>query len=265
MNRFLSRHLQFSPQTPEVVHPVDSLKVLSYNIHSAIGRDKKYRLDRIIHILKKERADIIALQEVDNRLKRSEFQHQSTLIASALGMNYHHCVISERDGGEWGVTTLSRLPVIQNRKHDLSYRQVKPTRGSLHTEIACHNGMRLHIFNVHLGLRTRERTYQRKRLLSQSMLLDDALRDPIIILGDFNDRPIPVVHRQLGRHFTDVTQSQYGRSHATFAWGPMRFRLDYIYISNDLNVLDTYVVKNRHTRVASDHLPVVSVIKLPLF
>jgi len=47
------------------------LRILTYNIHKAIGNDGKYSLDRIIEILKKSQADILCLQEVDYLVPRS--------------------------------------------------------------------------------------------------------------------------------------------------------------------------------------------------
>jgi endonuclease/exonuclease/phosphatase family metal-dependent hydrolase len=41
------------------------LRVASYNIHRAIGRDGRYEPGRILRVAQELNADIIALQEVD--------------------------------------------------------------------------------------------------------------------------------------------------------------------------------------------------------
>jgi endonuclease/exonuclease/phosphatase family metal-dependent hydrolase len=46
------------------------LKVLTYNIHRAIGVDRRFRPSRIVEILAHHDADIALLQEVDEGVPR---------------------------------------------------------------------------------------------------------------------------------------------------------------------------------------------------
>lgn len=239
-------------------------KIMTYNIHSGIGRDRRYRLDRIIEVIAGENPEVVALQEVDNNLRRTKFDHQSKIIGNALGMDYHHCVNRYSEGGEFGITTLSRFPIHSRQRHDLSFRARMEPRGSLRTDLHGGDSIRLHIFNVHLGLNARERQHQRRRLLSASILLDQTLQDPIVVLGDFNDRVLSVVHPAFRKHFAD-TFSLAGRGDgATFVWGRIKLRLDHIYICQQLKALDAYVVRNPLSQVASDHLPLVAIVKVKL-
>ncbi len=64
-------------------------KFLTYNIHYGIGRDRRYKLDRIIEIIGNENPDVASLQEVDNNLSRTGFDNQSRIISERLGMYYH--------------------------------------------------------------------------------------------------------------------------------------------------------------------------------
>ncbi len=47
------------------------VKVLSYNIHRAIGVDRRFRPDRVAEILAHHKPDIALLQEVDEGVPRS--------------------------------------------------------------------------------------------------------------------------------------------------------------------------------------------------
>lgn len=232
---------------------------MTYNIHSGFGRDKRYELDRIIQVIKHEDPDIIALQEVDNNLSRSNFQNQSEIIAGSLEMNYHHCVNHSFENGEYGLTTLSRFPMVNIQRYDLSFHRYEP-RGSLRTDLLIDDRTRLHVFNVHLGLRIRERQHQRRRLLSESMLLNRDLQDPVLVLGDFNDRPFSVIHEQLRDHFVDVCDLIGPKFPPTFRRGPIRLRLDHIYASSHFRSLMGYVVNTPLAQIASDHFPVVALI-----
>ncbi|MEJ2633835.1 MAG: endonuclease/exonuclease/phosphatase family protein [Calditrichia bacterium] len=241
---------------------MQDFKVLSYNIHSGIGRDRVYRLDRIIEILKREEADIIALQEVDNNLRRSNHDNQPQIIADALGMDYFYCVNRITENGEYGIVTLSRFPIEKAKKYDISYGSDIEPRGLSRSDIKVNGSIEFHVFNVHLGLRVRERKFQREKLLSDSILLDPDSEAPKIVLGDFNDRVFSVVHGKLAIHFNDVYKMTDGRHGSTFKWGPIRLKLDHIYMSDQLVPIDSYVSSVPLAKVASDHRPLIAVFEV---
>ena len=44
------------------------MRLLSYNIHKGFGgRDRLYRLERIIKVIEKHKPDLVCLQEVDQK------------------------------------------------------------------------------------------------------------------------------------------------------------------------------------------------------
>jgi endonuclease/exonuclease/phosphatase family metal-dependent hydrolase len=239
------------------------LKFLTYNMHYGVGRDKNYRIERIIKVIENEDPDVVALQEVDYNMARTHFDNQSRIIGNALGMHYHHCVNRHIGEGRFGITALSKFPFHDVKRFDLSYRfTFREPRGALRADIIIENSRRLHFFNIHLGLSARERYYQMRRLLSGSILLDQTISAPVVALGDFNDRPIPVVHTRLQNHFIDSFKSAGRTRKSTFFLGPIGFRLDYIYFDKSLRPITAYVVRNRLACMASDHFPVVALAEL---
>jgi endonuclease/exonuclease/phosphatase family metal-dependent hydrolase len=61
------------PRTQDDVERTRSLvriRVVTYNIHRAIGVDRRFRPDRIIRILSAYDADVVLLQEVDDGVPR---------------------------------------------------------------------------------------------------------------------------------------------------------------------------------------------------
>jgi endonuclease/exonuclease/phosphatase family metal-dependent hydrolase len=238
---------------------------MTYNIHYGVGRDNRYSLDRIIEVIKSQDPDVVALQEVDNKMPRTNYDHQSRIIAGALDMYCDYCVVSFKGSAEFGIATLSKFPLGQSRHHDLSFNprlklRFRP-RGVLRTDVVL-GPAGLHVFNLHLGLGIRERIHQRKKLLSGSILLDQALSGPVVILGDFNDGPISVVHPRLRDYFNDTLKLSGGRDNATFYWGPLRLKLDHIYVCNRMYSVETYVVNTPLSRAASDHLPLLAKVDL---
>ena len=59
-----------------------ALTVATYNIHKGIGgRDRRYRLERVVEVIAAEQPDVILLQEVDRHVRRSRFDDQPKLLA----------------------------------------------------------------------------------------------------------------------------------------------------------------------------------------
>ena len=50
------------------------MRLLTYNIHKGVGSDRRYKLDRVIEVIRDQAPDLICLQEVDFNVRRSHFQ-----------------------------------------------------------------------------------------------------------------------------------------------------------------------------------------------
>ena len=78
------------------------MRLLSYNIHKGIGgRDRRYRLERIIQVIEAENPDFICLQEVDRHVARTRHDDQPRKLSEAL----------RRDG-----PSLSAQRAVQDRR-----------------------------------------------------------------------------------------------------------------------------------------------------
>ena len=87
------------------------LRVMTYNIRAA-----DYGLTRIIATLEQGKADIIALQEVDKLVRRTGSIDQPKRIAHCLGMNYVFRKHFSYQGGEFGLTLLSRYKIDEVKR-----------------------------------------------------------------------------------------------------------------------------------------------------
>ena len=238
------------------------LKCMTYNIHSGIGVDKRYDLGRISQVLDDERPHIAALQELDCGMGRTSYDDQSNVLANDLDLKSFVCATRPVDQGSFGMAVLSPFRVVHQREYDLSYQPHREPRYCLRVDIEVEPGAVLHVFNCHLGLSARERSFQRNQMLSDAILLSADLHHPVILMGDFNDRPISVVHRNLRKHFTDAFTAAGKRWGPTFRVGPVPLRLDHIYIGSGIRVLDCWVRNDDLTRVASDHRPVIASVEV---
>jgi endonuclease/exonuclease/phosphatase family metal-dependent hydrolase len=226
------------------------LRVLTYNIHRARGLDGKQRLDRIIDVLAEVDADIVALQEV--------LAPHAAELARATGM---HVVFGQTrllPQGPYGNLCLTRLPLVAHQSYSLTCRPFEP-RGCLRADVDGGAG-RLHIFNVHLGLRYGERIRQ-VRMLSD-ILNRQSLKGPRLLLGDFNEWFNGQASRLLRAEFGHPCGRRRSvRTHPSVL--PV-FPLDRIYHDPPLTVERVTVHRSRLARVASDHLPTYADLRVAL-
>ena len=79
-----------------------------------------------------------------------------------------------------------------------------------------------------------------------------------MLVGDFNLVPRSRVYHRLTKVFQDVQRAPgMGRTKPTFPSGFPVLRLDHVFTRGNVQVKRVDVIRNRLTRVASDHLPLV--------
>jgi endonuclease/exonuclease/phosphatase family metal-dependent hydrolase len=152
---------------------VARIRLLTYNI--LLGG--AHREERILAVLRRSRADLIALQEVRDD---GFVEH----LAEELGMS--HVAGPPSDGGPLGLAVLSRLPIVAQRNH----RHPGMLRSHLVVTAEMRRGRRLRLHAVHLAARFGERAKgEARRLRELNAVLDDIAREPPcphLLAGDFN-------------------------------------------------------------------------------
>jgi len=240
------------------------LRIVSYNIHRAIGLDRRFRLDRIITILEHLRPDVALLQEVDAGVPRSGELDLAYELAQVLGFP-HFAVGHNVDlrKGRYGNATLSLFPILRERNIDLTIDSRK-RRGCQHTSIyvqkqASHSHT-IEVFNLHLGLSARERQRQIGLLLSSGEFIALDRSHACLVGGDFNDwrSQLPPIFTE-GHGFQCATEHRngYPRPIRTYPSFSPTGGLDKIFYRGRFRLLDARTCRLRVSRVASDHLPII--------
>jgi endonuclease/exonuclease/phosphatase family metal-dependent hydrolase len=244
-------------------------KVLSYNIHRAIGVDRRFQPGRIVEILQHHDADVVLLQEVDEGAPRSRELDLAKEIGEATG--YAHRAVGHNVSlrkGRYGNAVLSRWPIEVQRNIDLTIGNRK-RRGCLHTRLRAsrpHSAEhRLDVFNLHLGLSARERQGQIGALARSHEFTDVPHEVACLLAGDFNDwlaQLHPVMKEILG--FKSATQHRFGyqatiRTYPSFS---PTGALDKIYYRGPLRLIAARSCRLAVSRIASDHLPIVAEFEL---
>ncbi len=240
------------------------LKVLSYNIHRAIGVDRRFRPDRVAEILGHHDADIVLLQEVDEGAPRSREMDLAREFAEYLDYAHYavgHNVTLRR--GRYGNATLSRYPIVRERNIDLTIGARK-RRGCQHTSIRVQkvagHPHDLEVFNLHLGLSARERAKQIGRLVHSGEYTGLDEHRPCLVGGDFNDwRSLlhPIFTEILDFRCATQRRSGYNGCIRTYPSFSPTSSLDRLYFRGPLRLLHARSCRLGASKVASDHLPVV--------
>ncbi len=248
-------------------------KVISYNIHRAIGVDRRFKPDRVSDIIRSHDADLVLLQEVDDGVPRSRELDMASHMAEAMG--YPHYAVGHNVSlkkGRYGNATLSRFPIVRERNIDLTVGERK-RRGCQHTRIemtqADGSVSHLEVFNLHLGLSARERQRQAGMLANSSEFKSLSTRCATLVAGDFND------WRSLLRAFyveahgfrcaTDrINRRGVPRTIKTYPSFAPRGALDRMYYRGGLHLKSVRRCGLKLSRIASDHLPVIATFELSI-
>lgn len=231
------------------------MRVLSYNIHKGIGgRDRRYRLERILSVIEDQNPDLICLQEVDRNVPRSRRHNQPQLLAkhfNAVSRLYQTNVRLKHGG--YGNLILSRWNFRSQHQISLRLSSKKP-RGAQLVVIETPEGL-LHLVNWHLGLAEQERHWQVRHLLDHH-LFRESEHLPTLIIGDYNDWRNTLTRGPFrAAEFEQVT-SPISRFRSFPAYMPVG-SLDKAFIRGSIHVRQSHIVRGRTAAAASDHLPLV--------
>jgi len=245
------------------------LRVLSYNMHRAIGVDRRFKPERIAKVINHHQADIVLLQEVDVGVPRSRNLDLAKEMAEAAG--YPHYVTGlnvKLNKGMYGNTTLSKFPITHSRNIDLTVGPRK-ARGCQYSSIRVDNSsdfpQDIEVFNLHLGLSLQERVRQVGLLINSEEFSSLATGTPCLVGGDFNDW-----RTLLAPIFTDILNFECATNHSrgyhdpylTYPAFTPTGGLDKIFYRGPLELLKRRRCWMGITRLASDHLPVIAEFEL---
>jgi endonuclease/exonuclease/phosphatase family metal-dependent hydrolase len=238
-----------------------TFRVLTYNVHRCIGCDGVLSPARTARVIAELEPDVVALQELDVGHARTRYGDQPALIAELLKMEYHFHPAIQVAEERYGDAVLSRHPLTLVRAGPLPTLPRSPwleRRGALWVSVTC-RGHTVHCINTHLGLSRRERLAQVGALLGPEWLGRPDCTGPKLLCGDFNAWPRSPTYRRVRQVLDDAQEERRCQrgpcgnypSHCPF------LRIDHVFHSPEIAVKKVDVPRNRLTRLASDHLPLL--------
>ncbi len=230
------------------------LSFASYNIHKAVGLDRRRDPDRILAILREMDADVIALQEADQRFG----QRESVIPLDAIDEHtpYRAVPLSMRPGsiGWHGNALLVRREFSIVEAGIVPLPTLEP-RGAIRADLLA-MGKRVRVVGMHLDLSGLRRRQQLRTILSHVGQCGPAC--PTVLMGDTNEWSL---HGGALREFHAPWRVlSPGRSFP--ARRPVA-QLDRIIISPEWELYETGVHHSALAARGSDHLPVWVRLTLP--
>jgi len=135
---------------PSVSHYDQPLSVVTYNIRGCRTNAGKADPAQIVDTLRPLHADVIALQEVDVRLPRSQYVDQIAAIAAGLKMNCAYSPSLDFVIGSYGNAVLSKFPILHA---ELTPLPADWEPRSLLDVTVDWNGDPLHVLVTHLSVK----------------------------------------------------------------------------------------------------------------
>lgn len=220
------------------------MRVATWNVHGCRGRDGRCDPERIGAVLTELDADVIGLQEIE-----------PAVVAAIAAQTGHTAVAGPTRGdhpGMGGNALLTRLRVGAIRRHDLSLDGREP-RGALDVDLSL-VGRSCRALVTHLGLRGAERRGQVRQLLE--VLASEAPPGGLtVLLGDLNEWLGP------GRALRALREGFACGGARSFPSRLPLLALDRIVVRPAVALHSVRAHGSRLARAASDHLPVVGVIR----
>lgn len=227
------------------------LSLMTYNIKNGAGMDNKTDYERTAGVIVAAGADIVGLQEVDEKTSRSRKTDVLKELATHAKMEGTYAKAIDYQGGAYGIGLLSREKPQKVERIPLPGREEK--RVLLEAEFPDYV-----IFVTHLSLTTED------RLSSLDIIAKEAskYKKPVYLMGDLNFTPKAEEMKRLEKDFIVLNN----KNEATFPAPAPRECIDYIALykgkgqsSKPVKPVSAKVVNEP---VASDHRPVQVILPM---
>jgi endonuclease/exonuclease/phosphatase family metal-dependent hydrolase len=230
------------------------LTFASYNIHKAVGLDRRRDPERILAVLHEIDADVVALQEADRRFGKRESVLPRDLLDDLS--HYRAVPLNHRpDSIGWhGNALLVKRGVSVIEAGMVPLPTLEP-RGAVRADLLI-GGHRVRVVGMHLDLSGLRRRQQLRTILAHVERCGPPC--PAVLMGDLNEW---AQHGGALREFQAPWRVLApGRS---FPSRQPVAQLDRIVISQDWTAVGAGVHHSALSARASDHLPVFARLTLP--
>ncbi|AGH49978.1 endonuclease/exonuclease/phosphatase [Sphingomonas sp. MM-1] len=223
------------------------ITVASYNIHKAVGTDRRRDPARILNVLHEIDADIVALQEADLRFGSRTSAIPVDMIAEHS--SYKPVDYDIRPGGiGWHGNAILVKRHVEIVAHAPIHLPVIEPRGAVWADLSIH-GRPIRVVGMHLDLSGLWRRRQVRSILAQ---LAERAPQPTVMMGDLNEwaKTGGCLAEFAAGGFRTLDTGRSFHSRRPLA------SLDRILIDRQFTPRDCGVHRSARSSAASDHLPI---------
>lgn len=235
-----------------------TLRVMTYNIQHGAGADEQVNLVRTAEAIKREKPDIVALEEVDRGVTRSSRQNEPMILGALTGLRPYFNNNFNFQGGEYGNAVLTRFPALMETNTHYRMLRTNEQRGVIQMVLNV-NGHKILFMATHIDYRP-DNSERLMNVAEMKEIVKKYPGLPVIICGDFNDEPGKRVYKEMKASFGDVWALSGQGNGLTYPSPVPRKRIDYIWISRDKSLKPT-IAWVPDTQ-ASDHRPLVAELRV---
>jgi endonuclease/exonuclease/phosphatase family metal-dependent hydrolase len=245
-----------------------TLRVMTFNLHHGEGADGKFDIDRIAEVINESDADVVALQEVDRGVPRSQSTDMMSKLSDLTGMTYAFSTNGDQDGGVTGNGLLTRFPILEEKSMALDGSQAGREYAMM-ALILDVRGIEMVLINTGFSRESDDTT----RITNVARIQSEVRKHgfvPAIVCGSLNTDPSSRCIGVLAEDFQDCWSTAGTGAGFTYPSASAQHRMDYIFVSKSQAPADSKTgrssLKATNARVlatdGSDHLPVIVVLNI---
>ena len=225
------------------------ITISTFNIQNDIKDYSKDKEIEIINYLKKNKIDILNLQEVYSSLDKDLSLDIKLINYNMFGKyRFFFKRIFNRINEKTPIIT--RYNVINKKNYQLPFLPSTLKRVMTKIEVEIDNKI-VSIYNTHLDYML---DITKKRQLNKILKIIKKDNNPVILTGDFNLKNNNIIFNNFVKEMKDI-----GINHIDVldnTWKPSKYHraIDHIFISNDFKLKSKEIIKNINI---SDHYPIL--------
>lgn len=258
----------------------EMVRVLTFNLRRDMRHDRRnrwaYRRDLVARMISQSGASIVGVQELLPSMRRDIENMLSGYSVMGWGRcknlsNEHSDIIVKNEDVQVSYFKTFWLSKNPDKFGSRAYFAIFPRICTVAETYVKELGCKIRVFNTHFDhICGPARRLGVKIILDYVRMLNEREYMPCVIMGDLNARPNNPAVKMLrenrydcGVKFIEVLDKNRDvDTHHSFK-GKDRWRIDYIFVSDDFEVVDAFVDQtNENGRYPSDHYPIVATLKL---
>ncbi len=256
---------------------VNNLRIMTYNTHNFedINKPDAFAYKKILNLIKLQNPDIITFEEFNVRASRYRFCDTLTQIMHSKNYYFEPFITTPADST--GLAIFSKFPIINHSVIKLSDEKsdnqgivadIRSPRGIVRVYCFHLQSIMLNVgdyeiikhkryYRKYLGGTIRKfKTAYIKRAQQAVMIKQQTAhcKYPYIFAGDFNDPPNSYTFHVISKGLKNAFREKGSGYGITYNQGLPIFQIDYILTSQQFEVLNYQIVKQK----ISDHYPVMA-------